>query len=271
MRNPEGMFGLVFIMCLLLTAIFAQHLAPRDPFRQILGDRLSAPSLTYLLGTDHLGRDVLSRIVWGSRVSLQVGLVAVGIALLVGGGAGITAGFFRGWLDELLMRLVEVLQAFPTILLALAVVAALGPSTTNVMIAIGLAQSPNFARLARAMTMTVRQLDFVEAARSLGASPARIMINHVLANIASPLIVIATLGMGTAILSEATLSFLGLGTQPPNPSWGLMLSDARTHLRTVPWPSIFPGVAILFTVLALNLLGDAFRDALDPRSSDQHS
>lgn len=264
-QNGVAMIGLVLIMTLLIAAIFAPLLAPKSPLEMDLGKRLTAPCLQSLLGTDEFGRDILSRILFGARVSLYVGIISVGIGLCVGGLIGVFCGFFRGKLDLLFMRLMDMLFAFPGILLSLGIVAMLGSSLQNVMIAIGITTIPQFASVARAATLAVRERDFVTAAEALGASRLRIVSRHIVPNVAAPLIVQSTLGLSQAILSEAAMSFLGLGIQPPNPSWGGMLNSGQRFMELAPWLAIFPGVAITLTVLGFNFLGDGLRDLLDPR------
>jgi len=264
-RRPGGAFGLGVIGLVVLVALLEDLLAPLGPNRVSVPDRLQPPSASHLFGTDELGRDVLDRVVLGASVSLRVGLVAVGIALVVGVLVGLLAGYYRGALDAVLMRSMDVLFAFPAILLAIAVLALLGPGTTNAMIAIGVVYTPIFARVTRAAVLSVSEEVYVRASRSVGAPDARILLAHVLPNAAPPIIVQTSVSLAFAILSEAALSFLGLGTQPPNSSWGLMLAEGRGFLEQAWWMAFFPGFAIFVTVLAFNLLGDALRDVLDPR------
>lgn len=262
--NPIGTIGLAVLLIVVLLAIFAQQVAPFDPAVQP-AERLTAPNSTYLFGTDEFGRDVFSRVIWGTRISLYVGMIAVAIALVIGVTLGLVSGFYGGWRDSLIMRLVDILFAFPTIVLAIAITGILGPSLTNATIAIGFVYAPVFARVTRGPVLSVVNDEYVQAARTVGASDRRIVLRHVLPNITAPLIVQTTLALSTAILAEAALSFLGLGTQPPTPSWGTMLGTGRKFLELSPWASIFPGLAIMVTVLAFNLLGDGLRDVLDPR------
>jgi peptide/nickel transport system permease protein len=264
-RNPRAVFGAVVLALLIIAAIFADQLSPYPPNVQNLRNRLQPPSAEHLLGTDQFGRDILSRIIHGGRISLQVGFLSVGIALVIGGLMGILAAYYGGWLDSLFMGLVDVLLALPAFLLALAIVAALGPSLTNVMIAVGIANIPSFARITRSAALSVRELDYVAAAKAAGSSDLRIMLKHIVPNALSPVIVQVTLSLAGAILAAAGLSFLGLGAQPPTPEWGSMLNAARPFIREAHWAVTFPGLAIVVTVLALNLVGDALRDVLDPR------
>lgn len=264
-RRPGGAFGLLVIGLVVLVALLDDLLAPGGPNRVDVANRLQPPSTSHLFGTDELGRDVLDRVVLGASVSLQVGFVAVGIALVAGVLVGLLAGYYRGPLDAVLMRSMDVLFAFPAILLAIAVLALLGPGTRNAMIAIGIVYTPIFARVTRAAVLSVSQEVYVRASRSVGAPDARILFRHVLPNAAPSIIVQTSVSLAFAILSEAALSFLGLGTQPPNSSWGLMLSQGRGFLEQAWWMAFFPGFAIFLTVLAFNLLGDALRDVLDPR------
>jgi peptide/nickel transport system permease protein len=264
LRHPVSAVGVAIVTLIVLVAIAAPLLAPFDPIAQP-ARRLLAPDSRYLLGTDEFGRDVLSRIIYGSRVSLQVGIISVGIALLLGGTIGLASGYFLGVLDILVQRVVDVMLGFPTVILIITIASVLGPSLTTAMIAIGITYSPSFARIARGPTLVVRAQPYVESARAVGVSPRRIIARYILPNIAAPLIVQATLAFSTAVLAEASLSFLGLGTQPPNPSWGAMLGTGREYMELAPWVAIFPGLAIAITVLGLNLLGDALRDLLDPR------
>lgn len=264
-HNRSAMVGLIIVVLLALVAIFAPVLSPCDPLQQDLEIRLQNPSSAHLLGTDDLGRDLLSRIVFGSRVSLQVGLFSVFLALVVGTLLGSVAGYFGGLVDSIVMRLMDVLLAFPGVLLAIGIVAVLGPSLTNAMIAIGVVSIPRYARVVRASVLTVKETEYVQAARAIGNGAVRILFAHILPNCLAPLTVQTTLGIATAILEAAGLSFLGLGAQPPTPEWGAMLAGARQYLRLAPWVTALPGIAIVFTVIGFNLLGDGLRDALDPR------
>src|SRR5438552_876544 len=243
----------------------APLLAPHDPIALIPGAVLRPPSRSFPLGTDELGRDVLSRVIHGARISLRIGLVTIGIALVLGTVIGVLAGFYGGVIDGVLMAVMEVLLAFPQILLAMAILAMLGPSLTNAMIAVGLSAVPVYARTARGTTLSVRAMDYVEAARAIGVGDGRILARHVLPNMISPVVVLATAGVGIAILIAAGLSYLGLGAQPPTPEWGAMLSQARAYLRNAWWMATFPGLAITLVVISLNLCGDWLRDLLDPR------
>ena len=263
-RHPTALLGIVLVGTFLGLALTAPLVSPFDPTAQP-ARRLLPPGGRYLLGTDEFGRDVFSRIVHGARISLQVGIVSVGIALAVGGVLGLVSGYCLGIVDALTGRLVDVMFAFPSIILIIALSGVLGASLTTAMVAIGVVYSPIFARIVRAPTLAVVQQPYVEGARALGASVARVVSRHVVPNIAAPIIVQTTLSFSTAILSEATLSFLGLGTQPPDPSWGTMLSAGRRFMELAPWVAVYPGLAIALTVLGLNLVGDALRDALDPR------
>lgn len=263
-KNSIGALGLLIVVAVVIIALGADLLAPFSPTAQ-LGKRLTPPDAQYLLGLDEFGRDVLSRIIFGSRISLYVGIISVGIALAVGGTLGVISGFYRGRVDTIIMRLVDVMFAFPSIILAIAVTGILGPSLTNAMIAIGIVYAPTFARVARGPVLSVMQEEYIQAALAVGVPNMRIMIRHVLPNIMAPLIVQTTLSFSTAILTEAALSFLGLGTQPPDPSWGTMLGTGRKFMEMAPWVAVYPGLAIMLTVLGFNLLGDGLRDALDPR------
>jgi peptide/nickel transport system permease protein len=263
-QNPLGVAGAALVGLLLTLALLADVIAPFDPTSQITR-RLMAPDETYRLGTDELGRDVLSRIIHGSRISLYVGVISVGIALAVGGVLGLVAGYSGGWIDNLLMRLMDVMFSIPTLVLAIAITGILKPNLTNAMIAIGIVYTPTFARVARGPVLSIVQHEYVTAARTVGSGHARIIFRHVLPNVMAPILVQTTLSLSTAILAEAVLSFLGLGTQPPDPSWGTMLGTGRKFMETAPWVAVFPGLAIMLAVLGFNLLGDGLRDALDPR------
>ena len=255
--------GIVCVMS--LAAILAPWLAPYDPTALNVDAMLQAPGPHHLLGTDALGRDILSRMLYGARVSLWVGFVAVGISVAIGLVLGLLAGYFGGLVDELIMRGVDVMLCFPSFFLILAVIAFLEPSLMNIMVVIGLTSWMGVARLVRAETLTLRERDFVAAAKLAGAGPVRILTVHVLPNAVAPVLVSATLGVAGAILTESALSFLGLGVQPPTPSWGNILMEGKDVLEIAPWLSMFPGLAILFTVLGYNLLGESLRDIFDPR------
>lgn len=265
-RNHLAVLGVAIILLLLVCALFAPWLAPYDPIKSNIRARLEPPTLQHFFGTDDLGRDIFSRIIFGSRISLQVGLVAVSIATSAGMLMGILAGYFGGFLDSVLMRITDILFAFPAVLLAIAIMAVLGPSTFNVMIAVGIVYIPIFARITRASILVVRNQDYVEAAQSLGVRSAGIIFRHIIPNALDAVIVQISLAMAFAILVEAALSFLGLGTQPPDPSWGSMLSFGRQYMLEAPWWTLFPGLAIFLTVFALHLIGDGLRDALDPKT-----
>ncbi len=264
-RNKMAMVGTAVILSLVVIAIFAPFIAPHDPIEQNLEKRLLHPNKEYLLGTDDLGRCTLSRIIYGARVSLQIGIVVVGITSIIGVMLGAIAGYYGGIFDEIIMRMVDVVLAFPGIILALAIAGALGPSLFNVMLALAIVHWTGYARVVRGSVLSIKEKEFIEAARALGASDAHIMFRHVLPNVMAPVIVMATLGMAHVILSAAALSFLGLGAQPPIPEWGVMINAGRVFMRTAPRLMAFPGLAIMVTVLAFNFLGDGLRDVLDPR------
>ena len=263
-RSPVAVIGAGLILAAALLAVAAGVIAPHNPVAQI-AQPLLPPGSAYLAGTDELGRDEMSRLIYGARVSLYVGVLSVSIALALGASSGVVAGFYGGWLDNALMRAMDVLFSLPAIVLAIAITSILGPSLTNAMIAIGIVYAPTFARIARGPTLTVVNLAYIEAARAVGAPNPQIMLRHVLPNVSAPLLVQTTVSLSTAILTEAALSFLGLGTQPPTASWGLMLSTARQYMLIDPWIALLPGMAIALTVLGFNLLGDGLRDLLDPR------
>ena len=265
-QNRLSVVGMVLIGGFLLLAFAAPLIAPADPMKQALYNRLSPPTLEHPFGTDDFGRDILSRVIYGARISLRVGVFAVLIALVLGTCIGLVAGYWGGWIDQVLMRVMDLLLAFPSILLAIGIVAILGPGLENAMLAVGIVAVPQYARLIRASVLTVRETDYVLAARAMGASDVRILAIAILPNCLAPLIVQATLGLATAILDAAGLSFLGLGAQPPTPEWGAMLSQGRELIVRAPWVLAFPGGAIFFTVLAFNLVGDGLRDALDPKA-----
>jgi len=256
--------GLALIALLILLAAFAAQVAPRDPIRQDLPSALAPPSRDFPLGADEFGRCILSRILYGARLSLVVGVLATAIGAVTGILLGLLAGYFAR-LDAPVMRAMEVLLAFPSILLAIAIVAALGPSLVNVMIAVGLRSIPSFARLTRSMVLSLKELEFVQGVHALGAGHGRVLFRHILPNSVSPLLVFSSMQVATSILLAAILSFLGLGVQPPTPEWGKMVSDGRAYLLDAPHVSLFPGIAIFLTVMGFNCLGDGLRDALDPR------
>lgn len=264
-RYARMYIGGGFLAVILVCAVFANQLSPYPPNQQNLRNRLQPSSAEHWLGTDHFGRDLMSRMMHGGRVSLQVGFVSVAIALVIGGLMGLIGGFFGGRIDSVFSAIVDVLLALPAFLLALAIVAALGPSLMNVMIAVGVANVPNFARITRSAVLSIREQDFVTAAEALGSGQGRVMFLHVLPNALGPVIVQVTLALAGAILAAAGLSFLGLGAQPPTAEWGSMLNAARPYIRDAHWTVTYPGLAIMATVLALNVVGDGLRDALDPR------
>jgi peptide/nickel transport system permease protein len=269
LRHAGARAGFAVLVIFVAAAIAAPALSPHDPIQPALRDRLRPPSGQFWMGTDQLGRDVWSRILHGARYSLPIGLLSTGISLLVGAPAGMIAAFYTGtsraWIDRAIMRAMDILLAFPAFLLALMLVTALGPSLINAMIAVGIVGIPVYARLAYAAVLSTKEREFVTAARACGAADLSIIRRHVVPNSIQPLIVQGTLGVATAILAAAGLSFLGLGARPPAPEWGAMLNDGRVALETAPWVTIFPGAAILTAVIAINLVGDGLRDALDPR------
>lgn len=266
-KNKAFMIGGTIIFIILIMALFPSLLAPYDPLAKNLEERLLSPSSTHLLGTDDLGRDILSRIIYGAQISFEYGLLAVSISMVIGSAIGVIAGYFGGKLDEVLMRVVDVILAFPSILLAILIVAILGPKLENAMIAIGVVNAPAYARLLRSSTLTIKNNEFIDASIAQGASHSRIIFTHILPNCMTPIIVQSTLGIGGAILEMAGLSFLGLGAQPPQPEWGAMLNNAREFIQSAPWVITFPGIAIILSVLAFNLIGDGLRDLLDPHTA----
>jgi peptide/nickel transport system permease protein len=264
-RSPGALCGAAVVLLILFAAIFAPMLAHTDPLSQNLAAQDLPPGPGHPFGTDKLGRDLFARIVFGARISIAIGFVAVGLAITLGTLVGTLAGYLGGWVDSTLSGAMDVMLAFPSIILAIAITTILGPSITNLMLAIGIVYIPQYARLARAAVLDVREEDFIEAARALGAVTPSILTRHVLPNILAPLLVQATLGIATAELEAAGLSYLGLGARPPTPEWGAMLNDARDYWLSAPWALVFPGVSITILVLGFNLLGDGLRDALDPR------
>lgn len=265
-KQSAGLIISVAILAaFLFMALFGGFIAPHDPEKANLGDRLQEPSWKYPLGTDHLGRCILSRIILGARISLSVALLVVSTSLIFGMAVGTISGYYGGMLDEIIMRIVDTFLAFPGLLLALGISGLFGAGFTNMVLALIIVEWTSYARLARSSVIDIKEYDYVTASRGLGSKDSHIMIHHIIPNIISPLIVMATIGMGYAILASAGLSFLGFGVQPPTPEWGSMLTDGRTYIRSAPYVMIFPGLAIMAAVLAFNYLGDAFRDMLDPR------
>jgi peptide/nickel transport system permease protein len=265
LQRKPAVVGMVIVLTFIVLAVFAPWIAPHDPVATSWGAIRKAPSIAHWFGTDEIGRDVLSRVIWGTRASLLAGVVSVSISLLLGVPIGLIAGFVGGVVDGFISRVTDAFLACPFLILAIALAAFLGPSLSNAMIAIGISATPIFVRLTRAQVINVKVEDYVEAARALGNPPWRIAIRHVLPNVTAPLIVQATLAIAAAVIAEASLSFLGLGQQPPDPSWGSMLNTAKNYVDQAPWMAVWPGLAIFALVLAFNLVGDGLRDALDPR------
>jgi peptide/nickel transport system permease protein len=265
LRRGGALFGLAVVLFFVVIAMFAPWLAPHDPLATSWSAVRAAPSGAHLFGADELGRDVLSRIIWGTRASILAGVVSVSISLALGVPIGMAAGYLGRWVDALISRITDAMLACPFLILAIALAAFLGPSLTNAMIAIGISATPVFIRLTRAQVLAAKSEDYVEAARALGNPHLRIALRHIFPNIVAPLIVQATLAIAAAVIAEASLSFLGLGQQPPAPSWGSMLNTARNYVDQAPWMAIWPGLSIFLLVLSFNLLGDGLRDALDPR------
>ena len=265
LKDTRAIIGLVVIVAMVLIAIAAPLIARHDPLAIDLRDRLQAPSMVHWMGTDFQGRDVWARLVYGARISLAVGLISQSVALFLGVTLGLLAGYYGRWVDETIMRLADVTLAFPTLLLLIAMVAALEPSLTVVFVTVGVVGWAGMARLVRGQVLVVRQLEYIQAIRSLGGSDLRVMWRHVLPNVVAPVVISATLGIAGAIMAEAALSFVGLGAQPPTPSWGAMVADGRDLLRVAPWVSFAPGIAIGMAVLGFNLVGDILREVYDPR------
>ena len=263
--NPGTLAGCAIVAAILACALLAPFISPADPLAQNLAAAAQPPSFAHPLGTDKLGRDLLSRILYGAQISIRIGFVAVGLAITAGTAIGIVAGYVGGKVDSILSGAMDLMLAFPSIILAIVIATILGPSITNLMIAVGIVYIPQYARLARASVLAAKETEYVEAARALGALVPRILVRHILPNVLAPLIVQATLGVATAELEAAGLSYLGLGARPPAPEWGAMLNDARDYWLSAPWALIFPGTAITLLVLGFNLLGDGLREALDPR------
>jgi len=266
-RRRAALAGLAVVLFFITLAVLAPLVAPYDPLATDWAAVRKAPSAAHWFGTDEIGRDVLARVIWGSRASLLAGLVSVSLAVMVGVPLGLVSGYLGGAFDGTVMRLIDAMLAIPFLILAIALAAFLGPNLTNAMIAIGVSQTPIFARLTRGQVLSVKHEDYVEAARALGNPHRRIVLRHILPNVVAPILVQATLAAAAAIIAEASLSFLGLGQQPPDPSWGSMLNTAKNFIPQAPWMAVWPGLAIFLLVLALNLFGDGLRDALDPRRS----
>ncbi len=264
-RNRLAMIGLVILAVLIFCAIFADHIAPYGYDEYNLERQFEKPNAEHWFGTDNFGADILSRLIYGARISLKIGFISVGIAVIIGVTIGAISGYFGGKVDIIFMRLIDVFQAIPDILMAIAIIAALGPGLANLMIAVGIAAIPGYARIVRASVLSIRDMEFVEAAQASGSSAPRIIFKHILPNCLAPIIVQATLGFAYAILNAAGMSFIGLGLEPPTPEWGAMLSSARAYIRDYPHMTLFPGLVIVLTIFALNVLGDGLRDALDPR------
>ncbi|MSQ12742.1 MAG: ABC transporter permease [Dehalococcoidia bacterium] len=265
-KKPVGAFALFLILALLFIAIFSPLISPFDPNELRPRERLHAPSTTYWLGTDQVGRDVLSRLMWGARISIYVGILAVGIGIGAGSVIGLVSGYFGGKVDLIIQRVVDTMMAFPLLIFALVLVTVLGPGITNMMIAIGVAVAPGDSRVIRSAVLAIKENTYVEAGRAVGITNTRMILKYILPNVMAPIIVLASLLVAAAIITEASLSFLGLGVQPPTPSWGNMLSaEGRRYMELAPWLAIAPGFCIMITVLAYNLFGDTLRDILDPR------
>jgi peptide/nickel transport system permease protein len=264
-RSRNVVAGSSVLVIVIALAMLAPIMTTYQPTEQTRRDRLQPPSSTHLFGTDNLGRDIFSRVLYGGQISLQVGIFSVALGALAGTLLGLIAGYFGGWWEIIVMRLIDIMLAFPGILLALAIIAVLGRDLRNVMIAVGVASIPIYTRVVRGSTLSIKEYDYVLAARALGAPSWRIILRHILPNVIAPIIVVTTNGAGGAIISGAALSFLGLGQQPPNPEWGLMLNEGREYIRVAAWVTTFPGLAIVVTVLSINLLGDGLRDIFDPR------
>lgn len=264
-KNKMAVLGLIILIILMFAGIFADFIAPYDYAKQDLAHAFESSSMAHLFGTDEFGRDIFSRVIYGARMSLLVGFVSVGIAVMIGGSLGAVAGYYGRRTDNLIMRLMDVLLAVPQTLLAIAIVAALGTGLVNLMIAVGISSVPTYARIVRASVLTIREEEYIEAARASGTGSTKIIMKHILPNCIAPVIVQVTLGIAGAILTAAGMSFIGLGIQPPAPEWGNMLSSGRDYIRDCAYMTMYPGLAIVVTVLSLNLLGDGLRDALDPK------
>jgi peptide/nickel transport system permease protein len=265
MRSRNIVVGGIVLTMMISLALLAPFITTYEPTQQLRRERLQPPDGTHLFGTDNLGRDIFTRVLYGGHVSLQVGIFSVALGAVAGTLLGLVSGYFGNWWDILVMRLIDIMLAFPGILLALAIIAVLGRDLHNVMIAVGIASIPIYTRVVRGSTLSIKEYDFVLAARALGAPSWRIILRHILPNVMAPIIVVTTNGVAGAIIAGAALSFLGLGQQPPDPEWGLMLNEGREYIRVAPWVTTFPGLAIVVTVLSINLLGDGLRDIFDPR------
>lgn len=264
-RNKTAIAGVFILIFFTIIAVLAPYIAPYDPFEQDFLHSLEGPSQKHLFGTDEFGRDILSRVIYGSRISLQIGFISVFISMFAGTILGVIAGYYGSWPDMLIMRIVDIMLCFPYILLALVIMAILGPGIYNAMIAIGIVYIPKFARIVRSAVLNIRDEEYILAAKSMGAKDIKIMLKHILVNCMAPIIIQGTLSIGRAIINAAGLSFLGLGAQPPTPEWGAILSSGQNFLRGAPWVAIFPGIAIALLVLGFNLIGDGLRDAFDPK------
>ena len=264
-RNKTAIAGVFILIFFTIVAVLAPYIAPYDPFEQDFLHSLEGPSQKHLFGTDEFGRDILSRVIYGSRISLQIGFISVFISMFAGTILGVIAGYYGSWPDMLIMRIVDIMLCFPYILLALVIMAILGPGIYNAMIAIGIVYIPKFARIVRSAVLNIRDEEYILAAKSMGAKDIKIMLKHILVNCMAPIIIQGTLSIGRAIINAAGLSFLGLGAQPPTPEWGAILSSGQNFLRGAPWVAIFPGIAIALLVLGFNLIGDGLRDAFDPK------
>ncbi len=264
-RDPMGRIGLLGVLLIIILSLLAPYIATHDITEMFTQDKLDGPSSQYLFGTDNFGRDVFSRIIYGARVSLKVGIISVGIAATFGLIFGVASGYFEGRVDNFIMRFMDILFAFPSILLALFIVSALGPNITNTMIAIGIVNTPVFTRTVRASVISVKSMEYITSARSIGLKTFTIILKHIIPNILAPFTVQITLALSGAILTEASMSFLGLGIQPPDPSWGSMLNESRKYMEIAPWLAVFPAIFIICTILSFNILGDSLRDVLDPK------
>lgn len=264
-KDPMGKIGFIGVMTIIILSFLAPIIAPYDVTEMFTQDKLTGPSIQYFFGTDNFGRDVFSRVIFGAKVSLRVGIISVGIAASFGLIFGVAAGYFEGKVDNIIMRFMDILFAFPSILLALFIVSVLGPSITNTMIAIGIVNTPVFTRTVRATVISVKSMEYITSAISIGLKPKNIIVRHIIPNILAPFSVQATLALSGAILTEASMSFLGLGIQPPDPSWGSMLNESRKYMEMAPWLVIFPAIFIIITILSFNILGDSLRDVLDPK------